>query len=90
MNNVVEQLLEVITHNFNFCKKVSANMEQMQSNAARMATYGIIIGIPQLTLTLLANIKMATTSNYGREFCSAMLATRKKYTYNHVHNVTLL
>ncbi len=33
-NNVLEQLLEVINHNFYFCKKASVNMELMQSNAA--------------------------------------------------------
>jgi hypothetical protein len=41
-------------------------------------------------LTLLANIETATKSNYGREFCSAMHAICKKYTYNHVHDATLL
>jgi hypothetical protein len=45
---------------------------------------------PQLTLTLLANIKTATKSNYGREFCLAMHAICKKYTYNNVHNATSL
>jgi hypothetical protein len=55
-----------------------------------MATYGIVIGIPQLTLTLLANIETATKSDYGREFCSAMHTIRKKYAYNHVNNATLL
>ena len=39
---------------------------------------------------LLAIIKTATKSNYGREFCSAMQAIRKKYTYNHMHDATLL
>ncbi len=68
INGVLGQLLEVINHTFDFCKNVSVNMELMQLNAARMATYGIVIGIPQLTLTLLANIEMATKSNYGREF----------------------
>ncbi len=67
-NDVLAQLLEVINHPFDFCKKVSVNMELMQSNAARIATYGIVIGIPQLTLTLLANIETATKSYYGREF----------------------
>jgi hypothetical protein len=89
-NNVLEQLLEVINHNFDFHKKVSINMELMQSNAAGMAVYSILIDIPQLTLTLLANIKTATKSDYGHEFCSAMHAICKKYTYNHVHNATLL
>ncbi len=57
---------------------------------ARMATYGITIGVPQLVLMLLANIKTATKSKYGHEFCLAMHAIRKKYTYNHVHNVAPL
>ncbi len=55
-----------------------------------MATYGIVIGIPQLTLTLLANIKMATKYDYGHEFQLAIHAIHKKYTYNHVHDATLL
>jgi hypothetical protein len=87
-NDVLEQVLEMINHIFNFCKKVSVNMELMQSNAAQMATYGIVIGIPQLMLTLLANIKTATKSDYGCEFCSAMHAICKKYVYNHVHDAT--
>ncbi len=33
-NNVLEQLLKVINHNFDFCKKVSVNMELMQLNVA--------------------------------------------------------
>jgi hypothetical protein len=66
--NVLEQLLEVINHTFDFQKKVSVNMELMQLNAARMATYGIAISIPQLTLTLIANIDNATKAEYGRKF----------------------
>ncbi len=79
MNDVLEQLIEVINHPFDFCKKVSINMELMQSNAARMTTYGIVIGIPQLMLTLLANMETAIKSDHGREFCSTMHAIRKKY-----------
>ncbi len=33
-NDVLEQVLKVINHTFDFCKKVSINMELMQSNAA--------------------------------------------------------
>jgi hypothetical protein len=89
-NEVLEQLLEVINHTFNFCKKISVNMELLQSNAAQMATYGITIGVPQLVLTLSANIETATKSKYGYEFRSAMHAIRKKYTYNHVHDAASL
>ncbi len=89
-NDVLEQLIKVINHPFDFRKKVSMNMELMQLNAARMATYGMVIGIPQLTLTLLANIETATNSDYGSEFCLAMHAIRKKYAYNHIHDATSL
>jgi hypothetical protein len=58
-NDVLEQLIKIINYTFDFCKRVSINMELMQSNVAQMATYSIIVGIPQLTLTLLANIEMA-------------------------------
>jgi hypothetical protein len=89
-NDMLEQLLEVINHTFDFCKKISVNMELLQSNAAQMVTYGITIGVPQLMLKLLANIKTATKSKYGQEFHLAMHAIRKKYTYNHVHNAASL
>jgi hypothetical protein len=55
-----------------------------------MAMYGIVVGIPQLMPTLLANIETATKSNYRRKFCSAMHAIRKKFTYNHMHDAALL
>jgi hypothetical protein len=60
--DVLEQSVEVINHTFDFQKKVSVNMELMQLNAARMATYGITISITHLTLTLTANIENANQS----------------------------
>jgi hypothetical protein len=38
----------------------------------------------------LANIKTATKSDYGREFCFAMHLIHKKYSYNHVHDAMSL
>ena len=89
MKDVLEQLLEVINHTFNFCKKISITW-LLQWSTAQMATYGIIIGIPQLVLMLLANIETATKSDYGHEFRLAMHVIRKKYTYNHMHDATSL
>ena len=91
-NGMLEQLLEVINHTFDFHKKISVNMELLQSNAAQMATYGIVIGVMQPVLTLLANIETATKANYGHKFHSAMhvIVIRKKYTYNYVHDATSL
>ncbi len=89
-NNVLEQLLKVINHTFDFCKKISINMELLQSNAAQMATYRITIGVPQLVLKFLANIVTVTKSEYDHEFRLAMHAIHKKHTYNHVHNAASL
>ena len=88
--DVLEQVMDIIHQPFDFRKKISVNMELMQSNAARMSTYGISIGIPQLTLTLLANIETACKAEYGREFRSAMQTIRKAYAYNHVHDAISL
>ncbi len=89
-NDVLEQLIKLISHTLDFCKIVSINMELIQSNVAQMATYGIIVGIPQLMLTLLANIETAAKSNYGLEFHVAMHTICKKYTYKHMHDATSL
>ena len=61
-NDVLEQLLKVINHTVNFCKKISGNMKLLQSNAAQMAVYSIVIGIPQHVPTLLAYIKTVLTA----------------------------
>ena len=37
-NDLLEQLLKVIIHTFNFHKKISVNIELLQYNAAQMAT----------------------------------------------------
>jgi hypothetical protein len=55
-----------------------------------MTTYGINIGVPQLVLTLLANIETVMKSKYSHEFRLAMHAICKKYTYNHVHDAASL
>jgi hypothetical protein len=89
-NDVLEQLLKVINHTFDFCKKISVNMELLQSNAAQTAIYGITISVPQLVITLLANIETATKSKYSHEFHSAMHTICKKYTYNHVNDAVSL
>ena len=55
-----------------------------------MATYGIVIGISQLVLTLLANIETTTKAEYGHKFCSTMHVICRKYTYNCVLDATSL
>jgi hypothetical protein len=68
MTDVLEQLIEVLHYTFDFCKKISANMELVQNLANRMSDYGIEVGTPSIVLMLLANIETATKHKYGWEF----------------------
>ena len=65
--DVLEQIIDVIHYTFDFCKKISANMEIVQNMANKMSAYGIDVGTPAL-----ANIETATKHKYGRESRSAM------------------
>jgi hypothetical protein len=49
-----------------------------------------LVSLSSRSHSLLANIEMATKSDYGREFRLAMHTIRKKYAYNHVHDATSL
>ncbi len=68
MTEVLEQLIEVLHYTFDFCKKISANMELIQNLANRMSAYGIEVGTPSIVLMLLANIETATKHEFGWEF----------------------
>jgi hypothetical protein len=83
--DVLSHLLTIIRFSFDFCKKVSANMELLRSKAGCMQSYGIAIDATQLSLVLLANIDLATGKNWGHEFCSTLQSIQRKYTYNYTH-----
>jgi hypothetical protein len=86
MTDLLEQLIKVLHYTFDFCKKISANMELVQNLANRMSPYGIEVGTPLIVLMLLANIKIATKHEYGWEFQSAMQSIRTKYAYNYKYD----
>jgi hypothetical protein len=81
----LEQVLKVIYHTFNFCKKVSINMELMQSSAAQMA---------HMALSLESHSSCSrcwpTSRQPPNQIMDAMHAICKKYPYNHVHDATSL
>jgi hypothetical protein len=84
--DMLEQLIKVLHYTFNFCKKISANMEIVQNMANKMSAYGFNVGTPAIALMLLANIKTATKHKYGQEFQSAMQSICSKYAYNQKHS----
>eukprot|EP00804_Cyclotella_cryptica_P021145 CCRYP_001466-RA/>CCRYP_001466-RA protein AED:0.26 eAED:0.26 QI:0/0/0/1/0/0.25/4/0/985 len=86
--DVLAQLLHVIQFKFNFHKKVSANMELLHAKAGRMTAYGITVDNSQLALILLANIDVASSHDWGREFRPTLQTIRCKFSYNHAHDAT--
>eukprot|EP00804_Cyclotella_cryptica_P030326 CCRYP_011862-RA/>CCRYP_011862-RA protein AED:0.33 eAED:0.33 QI:0/0/0/1/0.66/0.75/4/0/887 len=85
-SDVLAQLLHVIQFKFDFRKKVSANMELLRAKAGRMTAYGITVDDSQLALVLLANIDIASSHDWGREFCPTLQTIRRRFAYNHAHN----
>ena len=84
--DVLTQLLEAINFVFDFCKKISANVEGLQALTARMKSYGIEVSTPTIMLTLMANIKVAAREDFGREFHPALQNICVKYAYSYTHD----
>ena len=63
-------------------------MAQLKTMATRLKPFGITPDEPELMLILLANIHHAKEQDWGQEFCAAMAAIRKKYSYDHSHDAT--
>jgi len=85
---MLTQLLHIIQFTFDFCKKVCAIMELLRSKAGPMHSYGITIDDTQLALVLIANIALATSEDWGREFRPTLQTIRRCYVHNYVHNAT--
>ncbi len=68
MTDVLEQLIEVLHYTFDFCKKISANMELVQNLVNRMSAYGIEVSTPLIVLMLLVNIKTAKNTSTDGNF----------------------
>jgi hypothetical protein len=86
--NVLNQLLSLIHFSFDFCKNVNANMELLCAKAGRMVSYGVTIDETQLALVLVANINVATSEVWGREFRPALQTIHRHCAYNYICDAT--
>ena len=84
-SDVLEQLAAILAFGFDFQKKVITNIELLRAKIARMHSYGIIIDDTQMALVLLANIELAASEAWGREFRPALQTIRRTYAYNFAH-----
>eukprot|EP00804_Cyclotella_cryptica_P020933 CCRYP_009266-RA/>CCRYP_009266-RA protein AED:0.39 eAED:0.42 QI:0/0/0/1/1/1/3/0/380 len=50
-----------------------------------MHSYGVVVDDTQLALILLANVELATSEAWGREFRPALQTIRRAYAYNFAH-----
>jgi len=83
---------EMYQFEFDFRKTIKHNIDiaQLKTIATFLKSFRINVAKPELTLILLENVNYAKEQKWGQEFQAAMLAIRKQYTYNHVHNATLM
>ena len=88
MDSVLEMVTEMNQYGFHFRKPIKHSMAQLKTMATRLKPFRINPAKSELTLILLANIHHAKEQDWGQEFCAAMAAIRKKYSYNHVHDAT--
>ena len=65
-------------------------MAQLNTLATRLKPFGITPAKPELTIILLANIHHAKEQEWGQEFCAAMSAIQNMYSYDPVHDATLM
>ena len=84
-SDVLEQLTSILSFRFDFQKKVITNVKLLRAKIARMHSYGIVVDNTQLALVLLANIELATSEAWGREFRPALQTIRRAYAYNFAH-----
>ena len=90
MDDVLGMVTKMYQCTFDFRKPIKHNIAQLKTMAMKLKSFGTNPAKPELTLILLANIHYAKEQEWGQEFHTAMLAIWKKYSYNHVHDATLM
>ena len=89
-SEILDQLVDAITVQFDFRKKCSANVELLRLKAAKMATFGIQITEPIIASVIIANVDAAAQEEYGVDFRQSLQSIRRQYDYNHVHDAASL
>jgi hypothetical protein len=89
-SEILDQLVDSITFQFDFRKKCTANVELLRSKAAKMVAYGIKLTDPIFAIVIIANVDAAAQEEYGVDFRQSLQAIRRQYYYNHVHDAALL
>ena len=88
VDDVLDLLLEMYQYDMDFRLPIKHGVAQLKTMATKLKPFGITPGEPELALILLANIHYAKEQAWGHEFCAAMAAIRKQYSYDYVHNTT--
>ena len=90
VDDVLEMVTEMYQYDFDFRKPIKHSMAQLKTMATRLKPFGINPAKPELMPILLANIHYAKEQEWGQEFRTAMPAIRKKYSYDHIRDATLM
>ncbi len=86
--NILEQLVTILTYNFDMHLKVKTNIERLRTEATKVDAYGGI-GVTelQIALVVLANMDVVIKEAYGCEFCHTIHEIFQKYPYSYKHAV---
>jgi len=87
-SDILTLLNNVVSHTFDFQKRVSHNVELLKARAAKLAAYGVNVDETHLVLVTMANVEAAAKEEYGSEFRPALRTLRRTFTYNHKHDAT--
>ena len=89
-NSVLDALVEILQWQFDFRKKVSANVEVLKAKNTKVKAFRLKATTAQLVLTIMANVASMAEHDYGRAFCTPLKTVCTSFKYDYKHDATLL
>ncbi len=71
---------------FDFRQKMATCVEQIRTCAAKIGSYGIVVGEDIIALVIMANLEWASAQTWGNEHRISLQAIRRKYPYDTAHD----
>ena len=88
--SVLDALVEILQWQFDFRKRISANVEVLKAKNTKVKAFGLEATTAQLVLTIMANVEPAAEHDYGRAFRTPLETIRTTFKYDYKHDATSL
>ena len=90
MTSVLDALVEILQWQFDFRKRISANVEVLKVKNTKVKAFGLEATTAQFVLTIMAGVEFAVEHDYGRAFRTPLKTICTTFKYDYKHNATLL